>query len=161
MSWFNDAQQLDDNDIRAALSEWKHMPDLEDTIIDHLVKENEKLERINEDPFEAYYQFAMNTKIRDKQQANKVGICSILYNENGIINSMIELNESIRNRQEELLKNVIDYLETRISRENQLKHPKIFLKEECMKEKIMQEQQKKIKNYMEVFQENKILILEY
>jgi hypothetical protein len=52
---------------------------------------------------------------------------------------MIELNESIRNRQEELLKNVIDYLETRISRENQLKHPKIFLKEECMKEKIMQE----------------------
>jgi hypothetical protein len=31
------------------------MPDLEDTIIDHLVKENEKLERINEDPFEAYY----------------------------------------------------------------------------------------------------------
>jgi hypothetical protein len=41
---------------------------------------------------------------------------------------MIELNESIRNRQEELLKNVIDYLETRISRENQLKHPKIFFK---------------------------------
>ena len=126
MPIFNKEQQLDDNDIIAALSEWKHVPETEDTTADHLVKDNEKLERINEDPFETYYQFAMNAKIRAKQQANKIGVRSILYNENGIINSITELNESIRNRQEELLKTVIDYLKTRISQENQLKHPEIF-----------------------------------
>jgi len=68
----------------------------------------------------------MNAKIRAKQQANKVCVRSILYNENGIINSITELNESIRDRQEELLKTVIDYLKTRISQENQIKHPEIF-----------------------------------
>jgi hypothetical protein len=51
---------------------------------------------------------------------------SILYNENGIINSITELNESIRDRQEELLKTIIDYLRTRVSQENQVKHPEIF-----------------------------------
>ena len=124
----NKAQQLDDNEIRVAVSEWKHDSgsEPEDNTADHLVKDNEKLERINEDPFETYYQFAMNAKIRAKQHANKVGVRSILYNENGIINSVTELNESIRDRQEELLKNVIDYLRTRVSQENQLRHPEIF-----------------------------------
>jgi len=55
MSFFDETQQLDDNDIRAALSEWKHTPELEDTTADHLLKDNEKIERINEDPFESYY----------------------------------------------------------------------------------------------------------
>ena len=125
-SLFDEEQQLDDNDIRAALSEWKSVSEIEDNTADHLVKDNEKLERVNEDPFETYYQFAMNAKIRAKQQANRIGVRSILYNENGIINSVTELNESIRDRQEELLKTVIDYLKTRISQENQLKHPEIF-----------------------------------
>ena len=125
-SLFDEEQQLDDNDIRAALSEWKSVPEIEDNTADHLVKDNEKLERINEDPFETYYQFALNAKIRAKQKANEIGVRSILYNENGIINSITELNESIRARQEELLKTVIDYLKTRISQENQLKHPEIF-----------------------------------
>ena len=125
-SLFDEEQRLDDNDIRSALSEWKSTPETEDNTADHLVKDNEKLERVNEDPFETYYQFAMNAKIRAKQQANKIGVRSILYNENGIINSITELNESIRNRQEELLKTVIDYLKIRISQENQLKHPEIF-----------------------------------
>ena len=128
MSLFDEEQWLDDNDIIAALTSWKHNQnsELEDTTADHLVKDNEKLERINEDPFETYYQFAMNAKIRAKQQANKVGVRSILYNENGIINSITELNESIRDRQEELLKTIIDYLRTRISQENQVKHSEIF-----------------------------------
>ena len=126
MSLFDKEQQLDDNDIIAALSEWKHDKEPEDNTADHLVKDNEKLERINEDPFETYYQFAINAKIRAKQQANKIGVRSILYNENGVINSVTELNESIRDRQEELLKTVIDYLRTRIPQENQLNHPEIF-----------------------------------
>lgn len=127
MSLFDEEQWLDDNDIIAALSEWKHQNnEPEDNTADHLVKDNEKLERVNEDPFETYYQFAMNAKIRAKQQANKVGVRSILYNENGIINSVTELNESIREQQEELLKTVIDYLKTRISQESQIKHPEIF-----------------------------------
>ena len=128
MFFFDKERWLDDNDIRTALSAWKHNsnPETEDTTADHLVKDNEKLERINEDPFETYYQFATNAKIRAKQQANKIGVRSILYNESGIINSITELNESIRDRQEELLKTVIDYLKTRISQENQLKHPEIF-----------------------------------
>lgn len=128
MSLFDKEQQLDDNDIMAALSEWKHDKEPEDNTADHLVKDNEKLERINEDPFETYYQFAINAKIRAKQQANKIGVRSILYNENGVINSVTELNESIRDRQEELLKTVIDYLRTRIPQENQLNHPEIFSK---------------------------------
>ena len=126
MSFFDEAQQLDDNDIRAALSEWKYTPEPEDTTADHLLKDNEKIERVNEDPFESYYQLATNAKIRAKQQANKIGVRSILYNENGIVNSVTELNESIRERQEELLSNVIEYLRSRVSEENQLKHPEIF-----------------------------------
>ena len=128
MFFFDEEQWLDDNDIISALTSWKHNQNSEpeDTTADHLVKDNEKLERINEDPFETYYQFAMNAKIRAKQQANKIGVRSILYNENGIINSIIELNESIRSRQEELLKTIIDYLKTRISQENQIKYPEIF-----------------------------------
>lgn len=128
MFFFDEERWLDDNDIISALTSWKHdqNSETEDTTADHLVKDNEKLERVNEDPFETYYQFAMNAKIRAKQQANKVGVRSILYNENGIINSITELNESIRDRQEELLKTVIDYLRTRISQENQIKHPEIF-----------------------------------
>lgn len=126
MSFFDETQQLDDNDIRAALSEWKHTPEPEDTTADHLLKDNEKIERINEDPFESYYQLATNAKIRAKQQANKIGVRSILYNENGIVNSITELNESIRDRQEELLSNVIEYLRSRVSEENQLKHPEVF-----------------------------------
>jgi len=55
MSFFDEAQQLDDNDIRAALSEWKYTPEPEDTTADHLLKDNEKIERVNEDPFESYY----------------------------------------------------------------------------------------------------------
>lgn len=126
MSFFDETQQLDDNDIRASLTAWKHTPEPQDNTADHLVKDNEKLERINEDPFETYYQFAMNARIRAKQQANKVGVRSILYNENGVINSLSELNESIRSRQQELLENIVNYLRTRISTENQLKHPEIF-----------------------------------
>ena len=124
--FFKSEQWLDDNDIRAALTQWKHTPVPEDNTADHLLKDNEKLERVNEDPFETYYQFAMNAKIRAKQQANKVGIRSILYNEQGIINSTNKLNESIRDRQEELLKNVIDYLKERIPEERQNEHPEIF-----------------------------------
>ena len=128
MFFFDEERWLDNNDIISALTSWKHdqNSETEDTTADHLVKDNEKLERINEDPFETYYQFAMNAKIRAKQQTNKIGVRSILYNENGIINSITELNESIRDRQEELLKTVIDYLRTRISQENQIKHPEIF-----------------------------------
>lgn len=124
--FFKSEQWLDDNDIRAALTQWKHTPVPEDNTADHLLKDNEKLERVNEDPFETYYQFAMNAKIRAKQQANKVGIRSILYNEQGIINSTNTLNESVRSRQEELLKDVIDYLKSRIPEERQNEHPEIF-----------------------------------
>lgn len=126
MSFFDEAQQLDDNDIRAALSQWKYNAEPEDTSADHLVKDNEKIERINNDPFESFYHLATNAKIRAKQQANKIGVRSILYNENGIINSVSELNESIRDRQEELLDNVINYLRSRVTAENQLKHPEVF-----------------------------------
>ena len=124
--FFRNEQWLDDNDIRAALSQWKHSVIPEDNTADHLLKDNEKLERVNEDPFETYYQFATNAKIRAKQQANKVGIRSILYNENGVINSINQLNESIRDRQEELLRNIISYLKSRMPLERQLEHPEIF-----------------------------------
>jgi antitoxin component of RelBE/YafQ-DinJ toxin-antitoxin module len=57
MFFFDEEQWLDDNDIISALTSWKHdqNPESEDATADHLVKDNEKLERINEDPFEIYY----------------------------------------------------------------------------------------------------------
>lgn len=120
---FDEAQRLDDSEIRAALNEWKIKKDPENTTADHLSKDNE---RFNDDPFESNYGAALNAKLRAKQQANKIGVQSILYNEDGIINSISELNESIRLRQEQLLQNVINYLKTRISPENQAKYPEIF-----------------------------------
>lgn len=120
---FDEAQRLDDSEIRAALNEWKIKKDPENTTADHLSKDNE---RFNDDPFESNYGAALNAKLRAKQQANKIGVQSILYNEDGIINSTSELNESIRLRQEQLLQNVINYLKTRISPENQAKYPEIF-----------------------------------
>jgi hypothetical protein len=57
MFFFDEERWLDDNDIISALTSWKHNQNSEpeDTTADHLVKDNEKLERINEDPFETYY----------------------------------------------------------------------------------------------------------
>ena len=54
MVLFDEEQWLDDNDIIAALTSWKHdqSSEPEDITADHLVKDNEKLERINEDPFD-------------------------------------------------------------------------------------------------------------
>lgn len=124
--YFDEAQQLDSNEIRTAISEWKRIPEPEDITADHLIKDNEKIERFNDDPFESNYGAATYAKIRAKQQANNIGVKSILYDESGIINSVSDLNNSIKQQQELLLQKVIDYLKTRISPENQAKYPEIF-----------------------------------
>lgn len=120
----NNSQKPDTNLIRAAFTQWRTKPNTiqEDTSSERLNKDG--VEKFNNDIWESIYGSAMNAKIRAKQQANKVGVESILYNEDGIINSTHDLNTSIQKQQEKLLQDVIKYLKTRVPLENQ--NPEIF-----------------------------------
>jgi len=92
---------------------WKKTPikESEDTSTKRLDNQEKNSQRIIEDPINYYYGRALRAKIRAQQHANTVGIHSILYNENGIINNTIELNTAIKYEQEKLLENIIKYLE--------------------------------------------------
>ena len=120
----DEAQRPDENLIRAAFTAWRNKPEseAEDNSSERLNKD--QTERFNDDVWESAYGSAMNAKIRAKQQASKVGVQSLLYNENGIIGSTCDLNASIQEQQEKLLSNVIEYLKTRIPVEEQI--PIIF-----------------------------------
>lgn len=116
----NEAQRPDINLARAAFTAWRNKPteEVEDNSSDRLNKN--QVERFNDDVWETAYGSAMNAKMRAKQQANKVGVQALLYNENGIINSTHDLNLSVQEQQEKLLQNVIEYLKTRVPVEEQI-----------------------------------------
>ena len=100
-------------ELREAMLSWKKTPikESEDTSTKRLDNQEKNPQRIIEDPINYYYGRALRAKIRAQQHANTVGIHSILYNENGIINNTTELNAAIKYEQEKLLENVIKYLE--------------------------------------------------
>ena len=101
-------------ELREAMLSWKKTPikESEDTSTKRLDNQEKNPQRIIEDPINYYYGRALRAKIRAQQHANTVGIHSILYNENGIINNTTELNAAIKYEQEKLLENVIKYLES-------------------------------------------------
>lgn len=100
-------------ELMEAMLSWKKTPikESEDTSTKRLDNQEKNPQRIIEDPINYYYGRALRAKIRAQQHANTVGIHSILYNENGIINNTTELNAAIKYEQEKLLENVIKYLE--------------------------------------------------
>lgn len=110
----------DDNEIKQLLTQWKQptSKSQEDTTSKNLNK-HEEFEKFNEDVWESAYGSAAYAKIRAKQHAATIGVRSILYNENGIISSSVLLNESVRNEQEKLLQNVIEYIKTQIPKDQQ------------------------------------------
>ena len=101
-------------ELREAMLSWKKTPikESEDTSTKRLDNQEKNPQRIIEDPINYYYGRALRAKIRAQQHANTVGIHSILYNENGIINNTTELNAAIKYEQEKLLENIIKYLES-------------------------------------------------
>lgn len=118
LKYLNPAQVPDSNLILASFKAWKHkiLQDKEDTSSDRLNKE--KVEKFNDDVWDSLYGNAMNAKIRAKQHANRVGINSLLYNDNGIIQNVHDLNVSIQQEQEKLLQIVLNYLKTRVSQQD-------------------------------------------
>lgn len=107
-------QLPDNNSITAAITAWRDKSNTpsEDTSSDRL--NSMQNERFNDDIFDNAYGTAMNAKIRAKQHANKVGINSLLFTDEGIIQNTIDLNKAIQQQQEKLLQKVIDYLKTRV-----------------------------------------------
>lgn len=120
----DEAQRPDVNLARAAFTAWRNKSEEnpEDTSSDRL--NSQQIEKFNDDIWDSTYGSAMNAKIRAKQQANKVGVQSLLFNENGIIGSTYDLNISVQEQQEKLLENVLKYLRTRVPIDEQT--PDIF-----------------------------------
>lgn len=101
-------------ELREAMISWQkpQEKESEDTSTGRLESTSKNIKRIKDDPLAFAYGRALKAKIRAKQHANTVGVHSILYNEDGIINSVEDLNYSIVNQQEKLLRNILNYLET-------------------------------------------------
>lgn len=108
-------EELTKEEIRSALVSWKNSPtkELENTSTERLDNIDKNPEKIIDDPLGFAYGRALKAKIRATQHANTVGIHSILYNSDGIINTIEDLNSAIIRQQEELLQNIIKYLNSK------------------------------------------------
>ena len=103
-------------EIRTAMLSWTQSPDIqkEDTSTKGLDDQEKNPQRVIEDPLTYAYGRALKARIRAEQHANTVGVHLLLYNDEGIINGINELNHAIQLQQETLLNKVIEYLKENI-----------------------------------------------
>ena len=109
---FNEEVIPSTNQIKGALLAWKkeEKSNKEDTTSKKL---NKYIESFKEDPYSIFGK-AFYAKQRAVQQANSVCIHSILFNkEDGVLNSENDVNFAIESQQENLLKILLNYLESR------------------------------------------------
>lgn len=104
-------------EIRNAMIAWTIQPNpgQEDTSSAKLNNQEKSSQIVVEDPLGMAYGRALKAKIRAQQHANSVGVHSILFNNNGIINGTHELNNAIQLQQEELLQNILKYIASKVS----------------------------------------------
>ena len=98
------------NELKSALLNWKkEIPVVkEDTTTKKL---NKFVESFREDPLDVAFGRSFYAKQRCQQQANKVGVNSILYNStDGIISTENYTNFAIETQQELLLQTILNYL---------------------------------------------------
>lgn len=109
---FNEEVIPSTNQIKGALLAWKKQEksNKENTTSEKL---NKYVESFKEDPYSIFGK-AFYAKQRAVQQANSVCVHSILFNkEDGVLNSEDDINFAIESQQENLLKILLDYLESR------------------------------------------------
>lgn len=99
-----------DDQIKSSLLQWKSIPSkpLEDTSSKKLT---DKLMRSKENVFDRAFRNATYAKIRAKQQANVIGVHSILF-DSEILANEDDINKSIVKQQELLLQKVLTYLQS-------------------------------------------------
>ena len=103
-------------EVRNAMLAWtiKPNPEQEDTSSEKLNNKKRSSQLIVEDPLSVAYGRALKAKLRAQQHANSVGVHSILFNNNGIIDGTYELNHAVQLQQEELLQNILEYLKSNV-----------------------------------------------
>ena len=103
-------------EIRNAMLAWtiKLNPEQEDTSSEKLNNKERSSQLIVEDPLGVAYDRALKAKLRAQQHANSVGVHSILFNNDGIIDGTHELNNAIRIQQEELLQTILRYIASNV-----------------------------------------------
>lgn len=103
-------------EIKNAMLAWtiKPNPEQEDTSSEKLNNKERSSQLIVEDPLSVAYSRALKAKLRAQQHVNSVGVHSILFNNDGIIDGTHELNNAIRIQQEELLQTILRYIASNV-----------------------------------------------